>query len=517
MLLGPENASASVPASMIETALRMAFHATLGRPEMVAATSPAVVLANGATRAMLLGKAKVACAALLMLVALATAVARTAIGPEPPGPGLFESRGAASEGNPPRRRNRRCPSRGLPDRATARLGTTHLRHDGQANLVVFSPDSRTVASTSFNKVYFWDSATGGPAPGRPTLEEWANVISLAYSPDGNTIAIGHFDGVVRLWDLAAGRERLRLGSHRGWVNDIAFAPDGTSLATATSGDSHIRVWDIATGREQAAPSIDGPVGRDVPAARRTLWHTLTFAPDSKRVAVAAWPGPGQGEMIAIWDLVGSGKPLIVPNGAQRWHAQPRLHAGWTHPPLEWGSTPGDSQIMTRRSSSVEFLPPLEFVPQLRLWDADTGRLLRELDPGDMTGECAITLSRDGRTLVSHHRDRLLVWDLASGRIARTILAETNNLPLLPRSLALGPDGRTLAAVRGDHAVHFWDLGTGQPLFRRGDVHGSAVHSVAIAPGGRLAATGDARGTIHLWVGVHGPLLRLRSEVDTTAA
>ena len=81
---------------------------------------------------------KVARAALLGLVALATAAAQTAIGREPPEPML-------------------------PDRAHVRLGTRHLRHDGQVHEVIFSPDGRTVASTSFNEICFWDIATGAPA------------------------------------------------------------------------------------------------------------------------------------------------------------------------------------------------------------------------------------------------------------------------------------------------------------------------------------------------------------------
>ena len=95
---------------------------------------------------------------------------------------------------------------------------------------------------------------------------------MAYSPDGRMIAIGHVDGLVKLWDLIASQERLSIQKHRGWVNDIAFAPDGSSLATVMNGDLRVRVWDIATGRERYALGIDDQVAWDAASS----WGTLVL-------------------------------------------------------------------------------------------------------------------------------------------------------------------------------------------------------------------------------------------------
>jgi len=147
-------------------------------------------------------------------------------------------------------------------------------------------------------------------------------------------------------------------------------------------------------------------------------------------------------------------------------------------------------------------------PKIRIWDPVTGRLVRALDLGDVTALCKVTLSRDGRTLVSAHRDRLIVWDLPAGKIIRTIMVELREPGVgIGKSLVLAPDGRTIAAARGDHTVHLWDITTGMPSLLLGPAHESAVCSAAIAPDGRLVATADQEGAIQIWDASRGQHVR----------
>jgi WD40 repeat protein len=68
------------------------------------------------------------------------------------------------------------------------------------------------------------------------------VFSVAYSPDGKSLASGSQDKSVRVWDVASGREVLRLDGHSDMVARVAFSPDGKNLASGST-DKTVRLWD----------------------------------------------------------------------------------------------------------------------------------------------------------------------------------------------------------------------------------------------------------------------------------
>src|SRR4051794_19719113 len=76
-----------------------------------------------------------------------------------------------------------------------------------------------------------------------------SVYSVAYSPDGKTLASASRDGTVKLWDAVTGEEKATLKGHTDWVFSVAFSPDGKTLASA-SRDRTIKLWDVAAGKER---------------------------------------------------------------------------------------------------------------------------------------------------------------------------------------------------------------------------------------------------------------------------
>jgi RNA polymerase sigma factor (sigma-70 family) len=126
----------------------------------------------------------------------------------------------------------------------------------------FSPDGHTLASSGLNgPAHLYEVATGKErfhCPGSPAR----------LSPDGRTLAVG--DGHdIRLWDLATQTQTARLPGHRGDISALAFAPDGTRLASGSQ-DTTALIWDVP-------PPTREPAGRAEPSAEQLedLWNRLT--------------------------------------------------------------------------------------------------------------------------------------------------------------------------------------------------------------------------------------------------
>ena len=129
----------------------------------------------------------------------------------------------------------------LPSRAVARMGTVRLRHTYGVAHLAFSPDGKTLAtSTSRGPVRLWETATGKPLfairCARSTID------SIAFSPDGRTLVTGENGSVNHVWNLESRKE---IRSMEGATHFLQFSPDGKTLAGA---HRSVHVWDTATGK-----------------------------------------------------------------------------------------------------------------------------------------------------------------------------------------------------------------------------------------------------------------------------
>ena len=132
---------------------------------------------------------------------------------------------------------------GLPDGAKMRLGK------GWIYEIKYSPDGSRLAVASTIGIWLYDTTTYQEVA--LLAGHTSEVNSVAFSPDGGTIASGSSDDTIRLWDARTGAHIRTLTGHTSTVYSVAFSPDGTTIASGSgewgSDDNTIRLWDASTG------------------------------------------------------------------------------------------------------------------------------------------------------------------------------------------------------------------------------------------------------------------------------
>ncbi|MFG3004425.1 nSTAND1 domain-containing NTPase [Streptomyces calvus] len=357
------------------------------------------------------------------------------------------------------------------------LGEPLRMSGGPVGAVAFAPAGRDLlaATGKGGVIRLWDvrDRERPRAVGRPLVShDEENVVSVAFAPDGRTLATAGDDGTVRLWDLSDPARPTPLGapaeadgSGTGSVRAVAFAPDGRTLATAGF-DGTVRLWRFG-GDDRSGPA---PLGEPLRAHTAAVW-TLAFAPDGRTLATA-----GFDETVRLWDTSDPARPKAL--------GEPLT--GHTAPVMSVAFSPDGETLATAGEDDA----PL-------LWNVANPAYPQQLgEPltGHTQAVWEVAFSRDGRTLASTGADgSVLLWHRPP-----TVLTDFTN-PLT--AVAYSPDGRLLAVASTDDAlIRLWDVRRPDRPRRlpRTLTHEDEVLAVAFSPDGRTVASGSRDGTVRLW-------------------
>jgi WD40 repeat protein len=348
-----------------------------------------------------------------------------------------------------------------------------LKAGGPVLSVAFSPDGQSLASGSFNKLVVWNVATGPGAtrgsiraatPSSPVRVEHPGgaVASVAFSPNGEWLAAASLSGTVFLWNTHTGQSEVLRSTPIEQIRSVAFSPTSDVLAAGEAAGKVV-LWKVASGREL----------RTLTGYKNDV-YALAFSPRADVLAAA-----GAGSKIVLWNLDDNDKVQATLMG---------------HDPFIYSLAfnPGGTALAAAGVGDVE------------LWNPWTQKQIAPPLTGQLGAVYGVAFSSDGQTLASGGADRTIrIWNYPPVR--------KYGVPLPPAHLRAVSDvavarNGLIASGSADGMIYVIGGATKAPIKIRAP---KGLHAVAFAEGGRILASAGDDGMVRLWDPLTGHLVGRR--------
>jgi WD40 repeat protein len=333
----------------------------------------------------------------------------------------------------------------------------------------FSPDGSILATAIDPEICLWQVVDGRQLAIYHGHTGW--IQTLAFSPDGATLASGSHDHTIRLWNLQTGQCLKTLRGHTGCIQSLAFSSDGATLASG-SHDRTIRLWNLQTG--QCVQDLSGHSDRVLFVAFYPDEHTLVSG--------------GADDTVRVWNL-STGQCV----------RQIETNLNWS---LAIALSPDGQTLATASDGKI-----------VKFWHLQTGECIQTL-PNYSNKVWAVAFSPNGRVLATASEDRTVkLWEVATGECIQTLQEHTQQVWLV----SFSSDGQTLVSASDDGTVRLWNASTGQCL-RTFKTHSNWVLSVAFDAKGEMIISGHQDGQIRLWNQATGVCLKtLQGHISPVSA
>ena len=352
-------------------------------------------------------------------------------------------------------------------------------HVGPVQAIALIPNGKyAVSGGGDQRLLLWDLEAGEY---RELSETSTTSVfnTVAITPDGLK-AVAGTGIIIRLYDLKTCECIKTLAGHTSDVVDLVVTPDGRqAVSISGSSDSTVRVWDL-TGPDDPPPKIQYKpsqikVVKFSPDGRKTI-----FGVEDTLFMIDLESGQLRNEFKGHHGYVEGIEFVPESRNAISWSSGSIIDEG----PRLWDTESGDCLKVLKGNHSVR---AIVVTPdgQRAICSADIAVVLNietnsiehkfyRIEPRNV-----VSLTPDGRCMLSGKEDKVCMWDLETGEVIRELKEHKMNL----KAIAVAPDGHRIIIGSGDGKALVWDLHTDECMVVP-DQHPGPVHTAIVTPDGR---------------------------------